>query len=285
MLIYCNGDSFVAGVELGDDILPDYPGLVNYSSSGSLLSNSYSKWLANTYNPNHPLGKERERRTEEIRDLEYQRAFPNKLSKKLNIPVINHAAGGSSMDRIVRTTIADLISLKETHDNIVAIIGDTECSRFDIANFEFLDGLDSLGLNRHWLCVATTYHMEGRDVVQPIIDYNIRYEKNYHMLVKYYTNVIRLQDFCKVNDIKLYWITPFKGIDFINVEDGYDNDSCYSNLVKYANLEYVIRMRSIAEEIYYNVKCPSGHYGENVHEEVANRLANIIKEDRNVQVY
>lgn len=278
MLIYCNGDSFVAGVELGDNILPDYPGLTDFA--GDLLP--ASKWIAKTYDPKHPYNAERTTRFNELVELEYQRAFPNKLSQKLNVPVINHALGGSSMDRIVRTTITDLISLKEEHSDIIAIIGDTHCSRSEVANYEFLEFPDAVGFNQYWACLSTTYSMSGREPLKPILEYKIRYEKNYHMLVQYYYNVIQLQDFCKANNIKLYWVSSQDGIEYTIPEKQYSDDLCYNNFVKYANLEYTIRMKSIAQEMNHKVLCPSRHFGENVHEEVANRLANIIKENHDV---
>lgn len=278
MLIYCNGDSFVAGVELGDNILSDYPGLSDFGADKTLPT----KWIASTYDPNHIYGKERQEKTKEILELEYQRSFPNKLKERLNIPVINHALGGSSMDRIVRTTITDLISLKKEHDEIIAIIGDTHWSRSEMPNFEFIDSPDAVGFNRHWVCITSTYHMSGREPLNPVRDYKIRYEKNYHMLVKYYSNVIRLQDFCKANDIKLYWVSTTADVESTSVEKQYADDLCYTNFISYANLKFTIKMRDIAKQIYNKVLCPSNHYGENVHEEVANRLVTIIKENHNV---
>lgn len=278
MLIYCNGDSFVAGVELGDDILPDYPGLSDFDSDLS----TPKQWIANTYDSKHHYSVERERRNKELIELEYQRAFPNKLKNKLNVDVVNHAMGGSSMDRIVRTTITDLISLKKDHNNIVAIIGDTHCSRSELANFEFIDSTDIVGFTRHWVCLSTTYKMANSKPLDPVIEYKLRYEKNYHMIVNYYSNVIRLQDFCKINNIKLYWVSSYNGIDNVTVEKEYKDDLCLNNTIEYSQFEYTIGMREVALEIYNNVICPSGHFSEVVHEEVANRLVDIIKENHNV---
>lgn len=277
MLIYCNGDSFVAGVELGDDILPDYPGLSDFRKPSEIAK----QWIANTYTPNHPYSKERERRTKELIELEYNRAFPNKLQQSLNIPVVNHSMGGSSMDRIVRTSITSLIELKNKHDNIIAIIGDTDCNRSEAPNFEFIDYHDVVGFPRHWVCMSSNYHMSDRKPLEPLIDYKLRYEKNYHSLVGYYKNVILLQDFCHKNNITLYWVQSFDRGNIVP-ESEYENDSCLNNLKEYANFKYTVRMPEVAKNIYHNVQCPSGHYGENVHNGVAEEFTNIIKEKYDV---
>lgn len=277
MLIYCNGDSFVAGVELADDLLPDYPGLSDFGNP----SEKAREWIANTYNPKHHYSKIREERCKELIQVEYSRAFPNKLHEILNVPVVNHGLGGSSMDRIVRTTITSLIELKKTHDNIIAIIGDTDCNRSEVPNYESFDYEDAVGFAKYWQCLSSNYHMSNREPLEPLIEYKLRYEKNYHSLVNYYKNVIMLQDFCANNNITLYWLESY-GRGEIVPESQYDNDTCLTNLKEYAGFKYTIRMSESAEKIYNNVLCPSGHYGENVHTDVANILATIIKETHNV---
>ena len=277
MLIYCNGDSFVAGVELGDTVLTDYPGTFDYDH----IPDHAREWIANTYKPNHPYCIERDNRQKELIALEYQRAFPNKIKELLNVPVVNHGMGGSSMDRIVRTSITALIELKKEHDNIIAIIGDTDCNRSEIPNFEYLEYEDASGFNRHWLCMSSNYYMSNRKPVEPLIEYKLRYEKNYHGMVNYYKNVLLLQDFCAKNNITLYWLQSH-GRNIIDPEPEYANDPCFNNFKEYVDFKYTISMTEIGQEIYHKVRCPSGHYSENVHEEVANRLVNIIKENHNV---
>lgn len=279
MLIYCNGDSFVQGVELGDTIIPEHPTFKHFTDN----LDEAKKWLAKTYDHNHDYGKIRELNSTQIIKLEYERAFPHKLGKLLNVPVINHGMGGSSLDRIVRTTITDLISLKKDHDNIIAIIGDTHYSRSELANFEYIDSLDIAGFNRYWVCLSTTYHMSGREPLEPILDYKIRYEKNYHMLVNYYKNIIMLQDFCKSNDITLHWVSCHDDISRNSKpEPEYENDICLNNFIEYADLDFIVRMEEVAERLHYDVYCPGGHFSEKVHEEVASIIANIIKEKYDV---
>lgn len=277
MLVYCNGDSFVAGVELGDDVLPGHPGAFDYDQ----VPDSAREWIANTYNPKHPYSIERDSRIKELIELEYQRAFPNKVKELLNVDVVNHGMGGSSMDRIVRTSITALIELKKKHDNIVAFIGDTDCNRSEVPNFQYMDYVDGSGFNRHWLCMAANYYMPNRKPVEPLVEYKLRYEKNYHGLVTYYKNVILLQDFCAKNNITLYWVQTF-GRDNVVPEPEYENDPCLNNFKEYADFKYTVSMADIGKKMYHNVMCPSRHFAENVHDAVALEIVNIIKENHNV---
>jgi hypothetical protein len=54
------------------------------------------------------------------------------LSEHLNCPSVNAAISGSSNGRILRTSLRDLIKLKQTHDEIVAVISLTFPLRTEI---------------------------------------------------------------------------------------------------------------------------------------------------------
>ena len=123
----------------------------------------------------------------------------------------------------------------------------------------------------------------GREPLEPILDYKIRYEKNYHMLVNYYKNIIMLQDFCKSNDITLHWVSCHDDISRNSKpEPEYENDICLNNFIEYADLDFIVSMEEVAERLHYDVYCPGGHFSEKVHEEVASIIANIIKEKYDV---
>ena len=69
MQLYFNGDSFVAGVELADDILPEYPGLTSWIEDVTIRNKIYSghvEWIANTYNNKHYLHERSEEHTSEL---------------------------------------------------------------------------------------------------------------------------------------------------------------------------------------------------------------------------
>lgn len=279
MLIYANGDSFVAGVELGDDILVDYPGCSKPNDS-SKLKNS-KEWIAKTYNPEHHYFQNRQEKFQEVNRLEFERAFPSILSKKYNLKTVNHALGGSSMDRIVRSSMADLINLSQTHDNIVAIIGTTCPSRFEVPNWQENLYNDFHGHPKVWSCISSTYYMSDREPAEPLIDYQIRYEKDYHMAVKFLKNIITLQDFCTVNKIKLYWLSTNSDFSSFNIEPKYSDFYDLRYIQKYADYKPKFSMYNLSnsEELRNKeIICPSGHYGTLLHEHLADLIYSTIRE-------
>jgi hypothetical protein len=284
MRLYFNGDSFVAGVELGDDILPEYPGLATSWWSNTFWGIPHptalenKKWLAKTYDNNHPFAKLRQQHTEYMQSLEFDRAFPNKVAQITDLPVINHALGGSSMDRIARVSLLDLYKLKQEYpkEKIVAIIGTTHPSRSEIIN-------DKLGVTDYhktyqdWICISATYKVEGQgEYVDTLCRYKILYEKHFHSLVNFYKNIILVKDFCKINEIDLYWIATHDTVNRnYNVEPYLSERPILSMMKEYAKLEYYLDMKDYLNKDSATM-CPGWHFGENVHQLVANDIAALI---------
>lgn len=285
MLVYCNGDSFVAGVELGDDILPDYPGLTPYSMryNQNIEQANNKAWLAKTYDMKHKYGKARDEHCKKLIELEFERAFPNKVKNMTGYEVINHALGGSSMDRIVRTTICDLQAArnKDPIGPIVAFIGTTHPMRWEIPNREY-SGTDLHGYPMDWLCISTTYSKPDIDHnTSEMIKLKVLTETFYHALVNYYKNILLVQNFCARKNIHLYWIATHDNIltDF-DIEPEYMNRDDLALFKEAANLFYQIDMKQIILDKFDKkpTLCPGGHFGENIHRETANIVVDIINE-------
>ena len=265
MHLYFNGDSFVAGIELGDDILPNYPGL---------SQNINRHWYNNIRRVEHDSDIYRQ-----IKKLEYERSFAYKTAQTLNVQFTNAALGGSSMDRIARITIKDLLLLKKTHVNekIIAIIGTTECSRTEVPRTGNTSG------RRVWeQIIIDSTHLLDKEY-QDFLKYKVLHETDYHRLINFYKNVILIKDFCKLNDIDLYWVAPVN-----NYETGQntkiDNSVLekmedYKLLKEYADLKYTIFMQGIKETEFFGkeVTCPGGHFAEAIHTVVATKLVEVIK--------
>lgn len=276
-LIYTNGDSFVAGVELGDDILPEYPGLCDFQPLNKCHNDS-TKWIAKTYDPKHSYYQSRQQNASRIIELEYNRAFPNKLSKVTKIPTINMAMGGASMDRIVRKSMSDLISLSKKYNNIVAFIGTTFPARSEIASSTPL-GENFLGDHTAWECVSMTYKTSNRcKDFDMIYNYKLEMEKNYHHCLNFLKNIICMQDFCKINGIILHWINTHDTLQeyMQTIEDDYRNLDDLNHYYEYANYHGCVFMREIAEKINHSVLCPSGHYSEIVHDHVVKIIKDVL---------
>jgi hypothetical protein len=282
MIIYCNGDSYVAGTELADFELPLHPGYfselsIHRSKSINSVVENWSKIIKNHHTNIHR------------RDYGRHLAFPSKIKNKfVNETVINEATAGYSIDQIVQTSIMSLIKLMSEHpkSRIIAIIGTTAMSRFIVP-------VTKHGSSR-WASVITTaapqcpplHTVQG---VEPLVKYMVTNDSDYHQYVRFYKNIIQLQDFCKLNRIVLYWVhaLPIDGshmIDCVNTTSdklqtllATTNCTKLESLVKYANLNYSVDMQLSSTKISTNKRfCPQDHFVEEVHSVVANELCELI---------
>lgn len=309
MIIYCNGDSHTSGVELADYLLPGYPnGTPTYIDSANAFDKEYLKrasikgmlglsdntnsvlenrfcWYKATYDISHPLGKLRQSIIQKIVNEEFSRAWPNKLFNLSGYPVINNAQGGSSMDRIARTTVSDLISLKGKHTNIISIIGLTGINRSELPSSGLVRMGHDVRVNRSHTWADVTHHRPCMfPPRQAVLDFKLKYETDYHCYINFYKNIILIKNFCSVNNIRLYFVLPMRlPPKFRN--DGLDNTYSYNdiesirNLENYANLVPDIDIPDIANSCKLPaVYAPGGHYVEAIHEIVADKLFNIIKQ-------
>jgi hypothetical protein len=259
MIIYCNGDSFVSGHDLGDDILPEFPGYCSAHQCSSI----FRSWFLSTFN-------DRIRNPEIVKktiELEKERAFPGLLSSVYEYKVVNNAAPGASIDRIARTTIKDLIQLKNKHKDLIAIIGVTDIARSEVP-----------GIKSTWVTISPS--IKGiNDAFDSLLRFKVEYEKNYHGLVKFYKNAILIQDFCKINSIKLFWVhTVGKKLNEMQFEPKYEVEEDLKNFKDYLNMEYILNMQTIADASKYrNVWGPGGHFSPDMHQLFANEIDKFIK--------
>lgn len=262
MIVYCNGDSFVAGVELGDSILPEYPGALPFNASSTSQTKN-SEWIRKTYDSTHPWFAIRHSYESLIRADEKNRAWPNKLSSLLGVPVINSSQSGASMDRISRTSISDLISLKKQHERIVAVIGTTEPGRAELASEVYV-----------WHDIILHMKYDNDILLQSLVKYKICNETEYHHMVNFFKNIILIKDFCKLNDIELLWLNPI-GSPMLKVEPIRQD---YQDLLEYAAYKPSIDMFDIARDSGLpDVSLPSFHWSESIHALVAKELSHLIK--------
>lgn len=256
MILYCDGDSYVAGTELGDIILPEHPG---FSAWPGFNQQRALVWLNRTYR-NGDLAPIREQLKTQIAILEKEKAFPNKIAKKLNIEVVNAALGGSSMDAICRRTLSNLIKLKD-RDHSMAVIGITDPWRFELPN----SSTDAVP----WICAHPTTEV---DFIKDVVKYMTVAKKKYHGLVKFYKNIITIQDFCKVNNIKLIFIDR----KLINsVEKHFEDYEDYVNLKKYSNFKADLDILEIVKNID-EAMCPGHHFNEKAHEVISNMIVELL---------
>lgn len=283
MIIYCNGDSFTAGDELGDNIIPGYPGLRDYNNSS--IDEQTQIWINRTWNDSDDLGKFRTRHYEQIQNLMRQRSWPGKLADQTGfkyIPlvihatrdvdnienpstpvVINSAESGSSMDRIARTTISHLIKLLDTTNDIIVFIGLPPENRYEV------------GWNKQqWHCVSPQHSHQHEDF-KPLNKFKLTQESDYHMCFNFFKNIIYINDFCKVNKLKLYYI-PRRYSLYLN-GNLLEKHSDLKRMVAYADVQPLLEMDLIAKQIHTGVFSPGQHYSEIVYEYVAKEICTWLK--------
>lgn len=282
MLLYFNGDSFAAGVELADDMLPGYPGCftwpVDYDSDP--VAKEGKEWLDNSHDGSHPSNKTRMSIVHELTQTELARAYPNLVHKMTGLPFINKSQGGSSMDRIVRVTIADLIRLKKEDPDrkLVAFICTTYIERSEIPN-NLSPNLDMHGDPQDWASVSVTFRQSDHDeMIEGIRKYKVLYETPYHSMLNFYRNVVLLQDYCKLNNVDLYWISGGENIHTV-VNQPYENRNDLVALMEYAKMQVTISMQDIAEHELRGqlVMCVGRHFAQPVHDRIAEKVVDILR--------
>lgn len=270
MFLYFNGDSYVAGAELGDDILPDYPGMLKFEAP--FVRNTKDKvfqWYKKSL-------EDKDRPGPKILQLERERCFAGQIAQVLKMPYLNNARGGSSMDRIVRTSILDLLKIRKQFpdEKIKALIGTTSFYRFEAGTTNHSTGED-------WICsLGKPLSTTRVNPIDELSNYRLRYETNYHSLVRFYKNVIQLKDFCKANDIDLFWIAARDNdYQFSISEREYPEKEELWMLKEYANLQYQLDMFIEVQSNFLgeHIWCPGGHFGKPVHDLIARKLIKIIK--------
>jgi hypothetical protein len=255
MFIYSNGDSFTNGDELASDILPNFPGWSEDPPFDVRRVRNH-KWLHVALTKNqHLIGP--------YMDECRRRAYPQKLANLLKCELFNNALGGGSMDYIARNTIIDLIDLKKkgTKD-IIAVIGTTSIFRIELP-------ID----DDQWLST----HIGSGQPAQIPSSFTEHYVKKYsviHAYSNYYKNLILIQEFCKVNDIRLILVDVMSE-DNIEMPDNKEEAMKIDLLKQYAK-PYDFSMSRIAHKVGGKIFAPCGHFSTIVHDKLAQEIVKII---------
>ena len=108
MNVYCNGDSFTAGEELLDHLLPNWPG---YRTTGSIyVKDTDYQWLA----VRRKIGSTVFGSIDLLLEKEKENSWAGQLNTlDNNISIINGAMGGSSITGIANRTIFDLVKYQD----------------------------------------------------------------------------------------------------------------------------------------------------------------------------
>ena len=131
MNIYVNGDSYTAGSELTDWLLPGFPG---YSTTGSPIAKEVTKEAKEWHAFRYTLAIKYFGSVENYFKAERNLAWPAELGKlDPTLFVYNGSKNGASMAGITHRTIIDLLTHKEkgiVFDQVFIQL--TSCHRFEI---------------------------------------------------------------------------------------------------------------------------------------------------------
>jgi hypothetical protein len=260
MLIYCNGDSFVDGWELGDDLMEDHPGWLPYP-----YKRVHSEWIDNLYK--HSLRNKSPNMSDDIHKRNRERCFAGLLESKYGHTVVNGAMNGASFERITRTTIVDLIKLKANHDNITVIIGLTGIHRHEVPrnpahhpgprHGEWVDTMTSI----------PSVHPHAKDFNR----FNALYMTDDHAMVRALVNLTHIKSFCDANNMRLLFVEP--GITPEFTQQRVSKDPDIKVLGDYLKLDWCINMLEIAKTSNEReVFCPDGHFSPRMHEIFAEEI-------------
>jgi hypothetical protein len=264
LILYFNGDSYVAGTELADpyffpSITHKFKEMPNKRPSSNLTELKSLLEIKKTIS------------LEKIYQVEKEKSFPGKVCSSTGIETINAGKAASSLDRIARRTIEDLLVLKKKEKKIVAFIGITEPSRFEFPN----------PLNNNetdfWECLIPGYgFIDKFKLVNPVLKYKAVYEKDYHLISRMVRNLIYIKSFCLANSIDFYFVDTWS-FDLEKYKDLISKNNRLSDMIEYLDLKFLFKMSNFIE----NVKLPyclGGHFTEEVHEITANFLSDFLIE-------
>lgn len=140
------------------------------------------------------------------------RVYSDYLADKLNIPVINISAVGSSNDRITRSTIEQIIKTSDQFTNPLVIVGWSFIRRIEVwyygKNTNILNrGYDNLNfVTLEWLINAGEATLEQKCLINDDLFVH-------KQLMDFYTQVYLLSQFLKNNNCAYFFFSAAKNCE------------------------------------------------------------------------
>jgi hypothetical protein len=262
MFLYTNGDSFTAGSELADDILPGWPGYMRDCDPGSDAYRKNLQWKRNVWQNEQNIDL-----INKSENLGRTMAWPAALAKLFRCQHLNSGEGGSSFDRIARTTISDLINLKRQHTDIVAVLSTTDIFRCELPSTTssyFWEPFDCK-------VMPESRGPEYREYLM-MVKFKIKNETVFHRLWNFYYHALQIKNFCLQNNIRLYWVETFTNGLYPEADE--NNHPYIKPLKEEVNIIPIVSMSDVAHQDYYgdNKYCPTGHFRKEIHDLFARKI-------------
>ena len=253
-MIYCTGDSFTAGTELVDSeyFTTSYPGTFDKEYNKNV---KHAEWWNKTVIKDF-IKLPHVDRCEKL-NKEKMKAWPAKLEKLINVPIINSGCMGASIEFLVRSTITDVLLSTNSIETVIVQLPPVE--RIEVTHYNKFYSSSIADID-HWI-----------PNVQTILKAMVLSETRYTLQRRYLFSLIQLADFCKNNNIKL--IVVAVSTDHMVFDNELDH------LTKYIADTFCPHvMYTEVEKLYNDVFCPGGHFTEKVHDSFSQTLADYLKE-------
>ena len=195
---------------------------------------------------------------EELKDRNL--AWPSLLANKLNYELINKARPGSGNTRIVR----NVIEYPEPVD--ITIISWSHFARIAVS--------DEIGTFDIWPGGSPSPHQHCAPWRKEIIEYNNRHHNDSYLYRQHLINIVLLQNWFKSHGRKYIMVDAFGN------NKQYDKEKTKrENLILQIDTKYYIDWpnETMMEWTYDTPQGPNGHFLEQGHEIVANKIYEYIR--------
>jgi lysophospholipase L1-like esterase len=190
---------------------------------------------------------------EELSDV--NNAWPFLLGKKLGYEIINLAKPGSGNTRMVRHAVEQI----DNYD--IIIIAWSHFARTELA--------DESGFYDLWPGCSSLPHKKFSSWRSEVIEYYSRHHNDQYLYNQYLINVVLLQNYLKIQNKKYLMLDTFNN----NI---YRKDNEVSNQI---DQTYYIGWpnETMMEWTYNTPQGPGGHFLEQGHEQVADKIYEYIR--------
>lgn len=308
MIVYVNGDSFAAGSELVDFVIPGWPGFLSkkqkvdnqsFLKKYETIRHNYLQKYINTSAFRKfklPLAFHESKlpNTEQLIDLitfkEREAAWPNLLAEfKTDLNVVNNAHGGAGIAGICHRSIVDISRMaKEGNVPDLVIIQLTSTIRQEIYSINNDSFMYEMPLTED----AEFFRNEHRDLAKAVIK---TYEP-IHYLFKYLHVLICLNESIKsitgkypilVDSVFLDGIRSDIDIFQQHIEEkelGFVIKNDFRALVEFSRIQLVDTntMYSISQDVEIS-ECPLGHLSPEVHKQFAKYIYETYIEGKHIK--
>jgi len=264
MFIYCNGDSFTQGDELGDSVIPGWSGPVNQATS---FEESSARTLKEWPWHHNAVNKLSVDQLQQQAKLELELSWPSQLAKLLGADFKNAGKGGSSMQTILWRTMLDLNEINREIDYVFIML--TSPQRLTMFSAEFED---------HYECCRSYmygYSMGYSPDIQHLMKTQLVVETEKDMVLRYLNDIV-LTNTCVHSATGKFPILLESTMNhfYKSLLEQYSNVSSIKRLIKLSRINNIPKqLKMPTYMVAGELVMPMGHLTAAVHTRFAEGVA------------